>query len=62
IFEGEYARGVPGARVIGVNMLCAITDYGRVVSDSIEAGVTEVTVRNRYKELVQRLNIPLPAQ
>jgi len=26
------------------------------------AGVTEVTVRNRYKELVQRLNIPLPAQ
>jgi transcription initiation factor TFIIB len=26
------------------------------------AGVTEVTVRNRYKELVQKLNIPLPAQ
>ncbi len=26
------------------------------------AGVTEVTVRNRYKELVQKLKIPLPAQ
>ena len=26
------------------------------------AGVTEVTVRNRYKELVSKLNIPLPAQ
>ena len=26
------------------------------------AGVTEVTVRNRYKELVQKLNIKLPAQ
>ncbi len=26
------------------------------------AGVTEVTVRNRYKELVQKLNIPLPVQ
>ncbi len=26
------------------------------------AGVTEVTVRNRYKELVQRLKIQLPAQ
>ncbi|MET1101748.1 MAG: transcription initiation factor IIB [Pyrodictiaceae archaeon] len=29
---------------------------------AIAAGVTEVTVRNRYKELVQKLGIKLPAQ
>ena len=34
------ARDIAGGEkaVIGVNILCAITDYGRVVRDSIEAG------------------------
>ncbi|RUM49166.1 MAG: nitronate monooxygenase [Hydrogenothermus sp.] len=36
----QDAREIAGGEkaVIGVNILCAITDYGRVVRDSIEAG------------------------
>ena len=36
----QDARDIAGGEkaVIGVNILCAITDYGRVVRDSIEAG------------------------
>jgi transcription initiation factor TFIIB len=57
LISGRGPVGVAAAAIYIAAVLCDEKRTQRDVADV--AGVTEVTIRNRYKELVERLNIAL---
>jgi len=64
--EAEESRLTGGKHPGGIAASCVyistrITDNSVTQEDlSREAGITEVTIRNRYKELMERLDIAIP--
>jgi transcription initiation factor TFIIB len=56
--SGRGPTGVAAASIYIASILCNERRTQREVADI--AGVTEVTIRNRYKELTERLNIDVP--
>jgi len=55
--SGRGPTGVAGAAIYISSILCNSRRTQREVADV--AGVTEVTIRNRYKELTERLGIEI---
>lgn len=55
--SGRGPTGVAAAAIYIASILCGERRTQREVADV--AGVTEVTIRNRYKELAERLNIDI---
>ena len=55
LISGRGLTGVAPAAIYIATVLCDEKRTQREVADV--AGVTEVTIRNRYKELVERLDI-----
>jgi transcription initiation factor TFIIB len=55
--SGRGPTGVAAAAIYIASILCNARRTQREVADV--AGVTEVTIRNRYKELTERLNIEI---
>ena len=57
ILSGRGPTGVAAATIYIASILCNERRTQREVAEV--AGVTEVTIRNRYKELVDKLNLPV---
>jgi transcription initiation factor TFIIB len=55
--SGRGPTGVSAAAIYIASILCNERRTQREVADI--AGVTEVTIRNRYKELTEKLNIKI---
>ena len=55
--SGRGPTGVAAASIYISSILCGERRTQREVADV--AGVTEVTIRNRYKELAERLDIDI---
>ena len=55
--SGRGPTGIAAASIYVASILCGERRTQREVSEV--AGVTEVTIRNRYKELAERLNIDI---
>ena len=55
ITSGKGPMGVAAAALYIASLLCGEKKTQREVADV--AGVTEVTIRNRYKELIEKLNL-----
>ena len=55
--SGRGPTGVSAASIYIASILCGERRTQREVADV--AGVTEVTIRNRYKELAERLDIDI---
>ena len=55
--SGRGQTGVAAASIYIASILCGERRTQREVADV--AGVTEVTIRNRYKELAERLDIDI---
>ena len=56
--SGRGPTGVSAAAIYVASVMCNQRKTQREVADV--AGVTEVTIRNRYKELVEKLNLNVP--
>ena len=57
ILSGRGPTGVAAAAIYIASIMCDERRTQREVAEV--AGVTEVTIRNRYKELVEKLNLPV---
>jgi transcription initiation factor TFIIB len=55
--SGRGPTGMAAASLYIASVLCGERRTQREIADV--AGVTEVTIRNRYKELAQKLNIDI---
>ncbi len=55
--SGRGPTGIAAASLYMASVLCGERRTQRDIAD--EAGVTEVTIRNRYKELAEKLDIEI---